>query len=57
MNCPLLPLSAQTQPVPTAKARIALFEPCGQTGDAAFTAALCTVADSVELSLVCLQRY
>jgi hypothetical protein len=57
MNCLLLPLSAQTQPAPTAKARIALFEPCGQTADAALAAALCTVADSVELSLVCLQRY
>ncbi len=45
-------LSAQSQ-----RARIALFEPCGQSADATLTAALCTVADSVELSLACLQRY
>ena len=47
-------LAAQAQ---TTRARIALFEPSGQSADATLTAALCTVADSVELSLACLQRY
>ena len=39
------------------RARIALFEPSGQKSDAALTAVLTTVADSVELSLDVLQRY
>ena len=41
----------------TGRARIALFEPAGQKSDAALTAVLATVADSVELSLDVLQRY
>ena len=47
-------LAAQGQ---ATRARIALFEPSGQNADATLTAALCTVADSVELDLACLQRY
>ena len=47
-------LHAQSE---TGRARIALFEPAGQKGDAALTAVLATVADSVELSLDVLQRY
>jgi hypothetical protein len=39
------------------RARIALFELAGQKSDAALTAVLNTVADSVELSLDVLQRY
>jgi hypothetical protein len=37
--------------------RIALFEPAGHSNDPALAAVLSTVADSVELSLVVLQRY
>jgi hypothetical protein len=37
--------------------RIALFEPAGLKSDSTLAAVLSTVADSVELSLVCLQRY
>ena len=42
---------------PSGRARIALFEPSRQKSDAALTAVLTTVADSVELSLDVLQRY
>jgi hypothetical protein len=41
----------------SSRARIALFEPAGQKDDAALTAALSAVANSVELSLDLLQRY
>jgi hypothetical protein len=47
-------LSAQSE---SGRARIALFEPAGQKNDAALTAALSAVANSVELSLDLLQRY
>ena len=47
-------LFAETTPSLT---RIALFEPVGQKADATLGAVLSTVADSVELSLACLQRY
>ncbi len=59
LGCTLPPFAAQAQssPSPGALARIALFEPSGRSTDATLTAALGTVADSVELSLVCLQRY
>ena len=50
----LLSLNAQSE---VSRARIALFEPAGGKGDAALTAVLATVADSVELSLDVLQRY
>ena len=53
-TCFLSPLSAQSD---SGRARIALFEPAGQKSDAALTAVLATVADSVELSLDVLQRY
>ena len=57
-----MPLAAQAgSPSPSAgsapRALIALFEPAGQKGDATLGAALATVADSVELDLVCLQRF
>jgi hypothetical protein len=39
------------------RARIALYQPTGQTHDAALSAALSAMADCVELSLVMLQRY
>ena len=39
------------------RARIALFQPAAQKEDTTLTALLCTVADSVELSLDLLQRY
>jgi hypothetical protein len=50
----LFSLNAQSD---VSRARIALFEPAGQRSDAALTAVLATVADSVELSLDVLQRY
>ena len=53
-GCILFALDAQSD---TARARIALFEPAGQKSDAALTAVLDTVAESVELSLDVLQRY
>ena len=53
-SCFLSPLSGQSD---TDRARIALFEPAGQRSDAALTAVLTTVADTVELSLDVLQRY
>ena len=39
------------------RARIALFQPASQKEDTTLAAVLCTVADSVELSLDVLQRY
>jgi hypothetical protein len=51
MPCSLIAESALPLP------RIALFEPAGQKADATLAAILCTVADSVELSLACMQRY
>jgi ankyrin repeat protein len=39
------------------RARIALFQPAGQEEDTTLAAALRTVADTVELSLVVMQRY
>jgi hypothetical protein len=47
----LPPLCAQSD---TGLTRVALFEPAGQKEDAALTATLSTVADSVELSLIVL---
>jgi hypothetical protein len=47
-------LSAQAE---TGRARVALFEPVGQKADTILAAVLSTVADSVELSLACLQVY
>jgi hypothetical protein len=53
-TCFLSTLQAQSD---SGRARIALYEPAGQKRDTTLTAVLSTVADSVELSLVVLQRY
>ena len=53
-TCFLSTTGAQSE---SGRARIALYEPVGQQRDATLTAVLSTVADSVELSLVELQRY
>ncbi len=52
---PVASLSAQSSNA--ALTRIALFEPAGHSSDPTLAAVLSTVADSVELSLVVLQRY
>ena len=58
-SCILLPSTApaQSPPLPSDRARIALYEPSGPSADTAPTAALRTVTDSVELSLLILGRY
>src|SRR5271157_1271861 len=53
-TCLLSTLGAQSE---AGKARIALYEPAGQKQDTALAAVLATMADSVEMSLVVLDRY
>jgi hypothetical protein len=50
-------LTALWSQAETGRARIALFTPTGQKTDATLTAVLDTMADSVELSLACLELY
>ena len=50
-------LSAQAAGGPAGLTRVALFQPAGDSSNPALTAVLSTVADSVELSLLVLQRY
>jgi hypothetical protein len=50
-------LSAQAAGSLAGLTRVALFQPAGDSSNTTLTAVLSTVADSVELSLVVLQRY
>jgi len=53
-TCLVSALGAQSE---AGRARIALYEPAGQKQDGTLTAVLSTMADSVEMSLVVLDRY